>query len=148
MGPWRWNGRRWLRITPSAITNASGGFHGVSALTDKDVWVVGAYAAGPIAARFVGRGLHNLPIPYSHFKGNYQAREDSSMRDVLAFAPNDVLAVTNFGIEHHDGRRWRKVSPASSLSALDAVSRDDVWAVGSKYTTTGWQGVAMRYSCS
>ncbi len=144
----RWNGRRWLRITPGAITNASGGFHGFSALTDKEVWVVGAYAAGPIAARFVGRRLRDLPIPYSHFKGSYQAREDSSMGDVLAFAPNDVLAVSNFGIEQHDGRRWRKVSPTSSLSALDAVSRDDVWAVGSKYKSgAGWQGVAMRYSC-
>lgn len=144
----RWNGRRWRHVTPGAITNASGGLYGITALTDKDVWVVGAYAAGPIAGRFDGRKLRDLPIPYTHFKGNYQAKEDSAMGDVLAFAANDVLAVSNFGIEHHDGRRWRKVSPAASLSALDAVSRDDVWAVGSKYTTTGWQGVAGRYSCS
>jgi hypothetical protein len=145
----RWNGWRWLEASPGPITNASGGLHGISALTDTDVWVVGAYAAGPIAGRFDGRTLRNLPVPYAHFKGNYEAREDSHMTDVIAFARDEVLAVSNFGIEHHDGKRWRKVHPAQSLSALDAVSRDDVWAVGSRYELgIGWRGIVRHYSCS
>jgi hypothetical protein len=143
-----WNGQRWRRVT-GPNRDATGGLLGISALTDRDVWAVGAYAAGPIAGRFNGRRMRNLPIPYSHFKGNYQARENSEMGDVLAFAHNDVLAVSNFGIEHHDGKQWRKASPIASLTALDALSRDNVWAVGTRYKPgSGSQGVVMHYSCS
>jgi hypothetical protein len=93
----RWNGRRWRAVSPRPITNASGGLGGIAAISDRNVWVVGA-----------------------------------------------------FGIEHHDGQRWtKKVHPSQQFVALDAVSRDDIWAVGSRYVSgAGWQGVVRRYSCS
>jgi hypothetical protein len=78
----------------------------------------------------------------------------NTLQAAVARAPNDVWAVGNHGtqtslpahtlIEHWDGRAWSIVSSpdaSSSGNTLDgvaALSRNDVWAVGSRDVGSDW----------
>jgi hypothetical protein len=110
---------------------------GVSALPSGDVWFVGPepYTQNPRAptiSHWDGRRLATVfPI------GRRGQAVDFWLGDVHALAPDDVWAVGGSEGEplilHWDGRRWQRmrVATGGTLYALVALSRNDVWAVGS-----------------
>jgi hypothetical protein len=124
-----WDGGRWVLVedATSPVSNASG----VSASDPNNVWIVGWEGAGPFAERFNGEKFAPRRIPYSHFRANYENREDSWLADVEVISRRNIWAVGNFGIEHYNGRRWKK-GPLDRLDALAATSATDIWAVGGK----------------
>ncbi|MFG2195999.1 hypothetical protein [Streptomyces sp. NPDC048639] len=53
--------------------------------------------------------------------------------DVRAFAPDDIWVLDGrTGAHHWDGTRWTVLTLPVSVSALDGVAPDDLWAVGSR----------------
>src|SRR5262245_53827226 len=102
--------------------------------------IVGQEAAGPFVERFNGRRSIRVPVPFPHFKWNYDRGNNSYFEGVAAISRSDVWAVGTFGIEHYHGKRWHLWSRNTSFNAIDAASSTDVWAVGGA-------GV-HHYSCS
>lgn len=87
----------------------------------------------------------------------------SSLPDVVAISPYDVWAVGGYWmypsygdplIEHWDGNQWTiepvPTVPGSVLSAVDAISATDIWAVGfkdneSNTLTMHWDGTSWTH---
>lgn len=143
-----WNGRRWLEASPGPITNASGGLSGISALTDKDVWVVGAYAAGPLAGHFDGRTLRKLPVPYAHFRGNYEAREDSYMGTCSPSRETTSSRCATSGSSSTTGNGGGSCIPPSRFrrSTRSRATTSGQSVRGTSSESDG-RGVVRHYSC-
>jgi hypothetical protein len=132
-----WNGTRW-RTVP--VPGRSGEFlRAVAALSPRDVWVVGEKERGPLVEHWNGFAWE--PIP--------NGPRDGLLHGIDALSPLAIWAVGTQGmmtlgpasedalIERLQGGRWRTV-PAprvawlnDNLLAVDAVSPDEAWAVGS-----------------
>jgi hypothetical protein len=154
---------RWQLVPSSGF----GTYTGVSGLATNDVWVVGyAYDQHtgrdlPKAQHWDGSRLTTVPAPaaspgYNHFSGVAMA----GSADVWAVGyqtPRYYTTAFSPLIEHWDGARWSVVpSPyqgAAELTAIAAVSPNDVWAVGIRsgipegtlvlhYDGTRWSTVA------
>ena len=128
-----WDGGRW-----ALVEDATGPFseaNGVSASDPNNVWIVGQYGAGPFAERFNGEKFAYRPIPYSHFRANYENRQDSHLADVEVISRRNIWAVGNFGIEHYNGRRWQLKSRARGYRAIAAATPADIWAAGGAKVT-------------
>lgn len=130
--PAHWDGRG-LKL----IKDASGTWQvsalGSSASGPRNVWIVGSVWGEPwtpFAERFDGKHFRRIPVPFRHWKANYNRNKDSDLLGVAAISPRNVWAVGTFGIEHYDGRSWQLISHDSSYSAIDALSPADIWAVG------------------
>ncbi|MBV9380591.1 MAG: hypothetical protein JO242_07975, partial [Streptosporangiaceae bacterium] len=137
-----WNGTSWTVVrTPNTGPNFSS-FYGLAA-SGGEAWAVGVR----LNARYQDRALIDV------WKGGKWSIADSpqpgSVRDMLfaasALSPSDVWVVGDREgadnkfetlAEHWNGHRWSVVAtpdPGSSgnhLYAVDAVSPDNVWAVG------------------
>jgi hypothetical protein len=122
-------------------------FTGIAALSDDDVWIVGA-AGNDAGKTLVGHwdGTRWSAVPSANPPAPY-----STLSAVAAISRNDVWAVgtTRSGgggalfVEHWDGRRW-SIVPTPHLSVIDArptglaaISADDVWLVGTQVTKGG-----------
>jgi len=132
------NGKRWTRVptpNPGAIENR---LTAVSGVASDDVWAVGHAVDGTRAAPMVqhwdGTRWSVVPSPVVGGPGG-----GGDLRDVLAFASDDVWAVGSQQgdplIEHWDGITWSVVEVpemehSAFLHAVDGSSPDDVWAVG------------------
>ncbi len=139
------DGTRWS-VVPSPNAG-SGNLYGVSGTSSSDVWAVGSIGrhTGVEVLHFNGTAWSVVAAPSPAF--------DSSLRSVVALAPNNVWAVgaTDVGptrtlIEHWDGTSWSVVaSPNSSgtsnvLIGVAAVSANDILAVGTfQDPATGFQ---------
>ena len=141
--------------------------HGVSALSETDVWVVGVSyntsrtVSSSLIEHWNGTQWLVVPSPNPSTSLNI-------LYAVAAVAPNDVWAVglastANSGavIMHWDGVSWTVVPnpPAgifmSNLMALAVIAPNDVWAVGSgrigdedATLTLHWNGVAWSFVSS
>ncbi|HEX4255567.1 MAG TPA: alkaline phosphatase family protein, partial [Streptosporangiaceae bacterium] len=141
-----YNGTKWTVVpTPNAGPNFNF-FYGVAASQGK-AWAVGqrlnsAYQDRALIEYWNGTRWSIMPTP-----------QPGSERDLLmgasAVSPSDVWTVGiqqgadgRFGTlaEHWDGSRWSTVptpdpgAAGNHLFAVDAVSRDNVWAVGQQLT--------------
>ena len=140
-----WNGTRWTVVqTPNAGVNFNSFY--AAAATGGWAWGVGEYLnslPGPGAYRSLERlGWRIADTP-----------QPGSMRDMLfgasALSPKDVWVVGDQEgangsfetlVEHWDGTAWSVVpSPdpgiaGNHLYAVDAVSADNIWAVGQELT--------------
>ncbi|MGP4049586.1 hypothetical protein [Streptomyces sp. 2A115] len=59
--------------------------------------------------------------------------DDPRASDVKAFASNDIWVLDGqSGAYHWDGSRWTTMDLPTSVSALDGVAPDDLWAVGDR----------------
>jgi hypothetical protein len=104
----------WCLENPAAPFAAVWGFAG----TATDLW---AYTDdGLILHRQEGRWV---PLP---------RRVEERINSVLAFAPNDVWAITLSDVFHWDGKAWARFEhyPNGWLGALAGSSPDDVWLLG------------------
>jgi hypothetical protein len=127
-----WDGRSWKSVRNGLYAD----LYGVTAASDRDVWAVGATAGTSVrqlVAHWNGRRWVSRTL----------ARADW-LNDVSAAAPDDVWAVGNEDIVHWNGRRWKaKIVRRTELVGVAAISRRDVWAVGTRRRG----GVVLHYAC-
>ncbi|HEX3491805.1 MAG TPA: hypothetical protein VHU92_20840 [Streptosporangiaceae bacterium] len=131
-----------------AAQATQGSLTGVSGTSARDVWTVGSGPGGTLIEHWNGARWSVVPSP----SPGTGAGKTSELSGVAAVSPTDAWAVgsyssgphegdtTTFGlIEHWNGKRWSKVAcPCGSnnsggpvLAGISAVSRSDIWAVGS-----------------
>jgi hypothetical protein len=141
-----YNGKAWTVVrTPNAGPNFSS-FYGLAA-TGGEAWAVGEH----LNAAYQDRGL--VEVWNGHSWSIADTPQPGSLRDMFfgaaALSANDVWVVGDQegadGIfetlaEHWDGSSWTVVPTpdpgwaGNHLYAMDAVSPDDVWAVGQELT--------------
>jgi hypothetical protein len=151
-----WDGGS-LQVRNLLGSASRGRLESVSALSRDDVWAVGSTTAGAasksrsLATHWDGRHWNLMRLPV--------LPADSDLRDVKAFASDDVWAVGNAGADralllHFDGNAWRRVDTANvapagtSLAAIDGRSPTDIWAVGGSNlngTTFGWSDLILHW---
>jgi hypothetical protein len=135
-----WDGHAWTIVPAPTVGTGYQSLSGVSALSARDVWAVGRSSErfGPersMILRWNGRRWRVVEAPqFEHW---------SALEDVSVVSERDVWAVGNsyLGsfIIHWDGRSWRVVpSPnVGWLSAVHAVSGNDIWVVGQRGAAGG-----------
>jgi hypothetical protein len=162
-----WNGKAW-QVVPSLDPGRFGNaLSSVSVLSPDDAWAVGVshntrFGSRNLIEHWDGRNWQVVPSP--------DVGIDDSLDSISAVSASDLWAVGDYFnntsggsqvvtlAEHFDGTRWTVVatpSPAfhSSLRAVQAVSPDNVWAVGGgsgglsfalteHWNGTRWQAVA------
>jgi len=137
-----WDGKAWT-IVPSPNPGNSGNFlQGVTVVSTNDIWAVGSFynsggAGGMMIQHWDGASWSVILGPNP---GTY-----SSLIAVHALSANDIWAIGSASDDpyngntltiHWDGSSWSVVpSPNASsysnyLTSIDAVSSDDIWAVG------------------
>jgi hypothetical protein len=151
-----WDGSS-LQVVNLLGSASRGWLEGVSALSSDDVWAVGSTTPGAasksrsLVTHWDGQHWNLMRLPV--------LPAASDLRDVKAFASDDVWAVGNAGADralvlHFDGHAWRRVdtsnvAPAgTSLSAIDGRSPTDIWAVGGSNlngTTFGWSDLILHW---
>jgi hypothetical protein len=150
-----YDGTAWTVVrTPNTGVNFNS-FYGLAA-TDGYAWAVGSY----LNSAYQDRALIEVWNPQTQSWSIADNPQPGSRRDMAfgasALSPNDVWVVGDQeganGVfetlaEHWDGSSWT-VAPTpdpgaagNHLYAVDAVSPDDVWAVGE--SLTGTQGVPL-----
>jgi hypothetical protein len=133
----RWNGRRW-RLAAAPIPRGAI-LRSLSASGARDVWAVGqADDGGQLIEHWDGARWRVVPVP----------RHGGLLNGVVGLTSHNAWAVgAHFGvggktlIEHWNGTRWLVVPspsppaapgrrPYAILSAVTAISPNDVWAAG------------------
>ncbi|MDQ6694891.1 MAG: S-layer homology domain-containing protein [Chloroflexota bacterium] len=151
-----WDGSAWsVASNPNPGTTANV-LVGVSALTNNDVWVVGASFNGSnpgqtLVEHWDGNAWSVVPSPNVGSSG-------SELVAVSAVAGNDVWAVGDHGsgnasqtlVEHWNGSIWSVVpgpSPGTStvLNGVSAVAGNDVWASGGYFDGNATQTLAEHW---
>lgn len=139
-----WDGQQWT-VVQDTVSDwpAASGLAQLAALSADNIWAVGS----------AGNGVHSGLI--QHWDGHHwQTVAHPAVQDgvqfsgITALAPDDIWVAgsgnngSNGAVfEHWDGRQWRLVpspapsglgpiAPTSVLSAISAVSPDDIWAAG------------------
>ena len=155
-----WNGSAWS-IVPSP--NPSGSIYnfawGIEAVSANDVWVMGRAYMGDsyptLIERWNGTAWSVTPSPSEQFY--------NELFDATALSSTDVWAVGRYGggfsdniamVMHWDGSAWSVVAnpnpPGATennfLYSVDAVSPQDVWAVGTYLKDMHFQTLIERYS--
>ena len=138
----RWDGQSWSHVPSPNISDEDFGgqnyLEAVAAVASNDVWAVGRYSASYSGALIL------------HWNGFQWAEQRSTpgglLRGITAIASDDVWTVGSMGsgptlIQHWNGANWSQVaspSPGTTnfLLSVDAVSANDVWAVG-RYRPAG-----------
>jgi hypothetical protein len=141
------NGNAWSIVpSPNRNNDSFSELHSVSAASTNDVWAVGSSNDGRAPTRTLiqhwdGTQWSIVPSPNPDSQLN-------ELRSVTALSANDAWAVGYRGgtqnetpletlILHWDGSSWRQVpgpnipGGANQLSAITAISANDIWAVGS-----------------
>jgi hypothetical protein len=157
-------GGSWQVIPSGNGFNPVNELHGVSALTENDVWAVGVSYN---TERTLGSSLieHWSGTQWSVVPSPNPSSSLNILYGVAAVAANDVWAVgfapTASGgevIMHWDGTAWTVVpNPstgivASNLMALAVIAPNDIWAIGSgrigdedATLTLHWNGTAWSF---
>jgi hypothetical protein len=152
-----WDGHNWSEFPTSGFGELTAGLVDVSLSQADDGFAVGSKGQ---------RSFRDRQIVVEHWDGSkwmVQAAPDASFNDILtgvaANSPSDAWAVGSYStggtgrghmlIEHWNGRKWRiadrpDLNPAQ-LNGVEALAKDDVWAVGTAGGRTlimHWDGVA------
>ena len=148
-----WNGTSWRQVTSPSPGGAFDYLFGVHVVSANDIWAVGNYTNGP-------------PVEKSlilHWNGKTWARVPSPnpgstnwLYGVTATSAASAWAVGSTGsrpfILHWNGATWKQV-PAphlpgtdDELLAVDAISAQDVWAVGDLSDSTGERTVILHWN--
>lgn len=135
-----WNGMQWNAVSSPNPGDVGASLLGVTALSASDVWAVGDYIDQEQLYTLIEHwdGTQWSVIPGPTIRG-------SELNAVSAVSANDIWAVGYYYnssfvrqtlIEHWNGTQWSVVSSPNVgsnnniLSAVTAVSANNVWAVG------------------
>jgi hypothetical protein len=139
-----WDGTRWSRVPDGG--SSSFWPRGVAAVSPRDVWAVGMdFHTHPLVKHWDGVQWRSVPVPA--VRGYLAAVVAVSAHDIWAAGAVSDLPPHREGrplLAHWNGTRWRLVigphigrpGTANTLSAITAISTNNVWAVGS-YDATG-----------
>jgi hypothetical protein len=158
---WSAVGIGWAVVPSPNMGTSHNQLYAVSASSANDVWAAGDYYA---ADSKVG---HDATL-IEHWDGavwsvvpsdNLSSNHNNNLYGISAVSKEDVWAVGGYSddptgtlqtlIEHWDGVAWTAVpSPnmaggVNSLYSVDAVTANDVWAVGEFYNTTNFSYHAL-----
>ena len=132
---------------PTWSISSAGGelsvLRGVDVVGPADVWAVGATGGPHGSAGYIehwdGREWQRSPSP---------TRTGQDLFDVAAVSAADVWAVGT-DIRHWDGDAWEVVAqPPGTLTGIDDVSANLVWAVGRRVVDGRPRTLAMRWNGS
>jgi hypothetical protein len=133
-----WDGRTWSLVPNTCDTrDRLSGLTGITVLSSSNVWALG----DSTFCHYDGSSWTEVPSPQprpEHYEIAYQ------LEDLSAVAPDDIWAVGarvtkvfehpqhQAFAEHWDGQQWVRVvaMPGTFLYGVEAISADDVWAVG------------------
>ena len=161
-----WNGTDWSIVPTVAVGSGGNEFVGVTAVSSNDAWVVGNFGSG----RGGRRGLtehwngtqwtvvENPPTGTDY--SDFIAVDAASSNDIWVVGNSTTVSGGNYGqenlVEHWNGSAWSIVRGANvvysrggQLSAVDAVSSTDAWAVGTAYingSSSSDVGITAHYS--
>ena len=134
------DGTGWSLAKRTSELPADSGANAVSSLRENDTWLAGSYESDsstvPMLAHWNGSHWQLADVPI----------DEGQLRDVYMIATDDVWAVGTSGGEalvlHYDGTSWTRVATpnpgkATALTGLDAISSDEVAAVGGYVAPTG-----------
>lgn len=141
------DGSHWRHIaTPKAFVF----LQGVSAAGSDDVWAVGVREEGdtqPYALHWNGDAWVSVSTADTGGSASFEAVDVGGPDDVWAVGSSSTGSSSQALAQHWDGSTWRVVrtpvvagAVSTTLSDVDAVAPNDVWAVGSSYGGAG-QGV-------
>jgi hypothetical protein len=144
----RWNGRSWTRLpSPNVPGSTASVLNAVTAVSADNAWAVGTATVG---GRYNSLTMHWNGQYWTLVTGNTPGG-DASLLSVTSSWTNNIWAVgitnpTRCGnggpqcqtlVEHWNGARWKVIPspdpPSAYLNVLwgiSAVSRTDIWAVG------------------
>ena len=142
-----WNGRTWSRVpSPNPPGSTASYLKGVTVVSADSAWAVGSSAIGGLSKTLVlywnGRHWTLVPSPTPGGDAAFMGVAASWTRNIWAVG---ITNPTRGGhgpqcqtlIEHWNSTRWKVVPspdpPSSYLNVLfsaSAVTRDDIWAVG------------------
>jgi|GEM_PF-577843 len=166
-----WDGARW-KVVPASFKGTY--TRGVVAVSKGAGWVVGGYAGEGGGGHAISRwdGSHWSPKAVPEL-GEVDGYGDNNVRNsdlsgITAISKDDVWAVGSYStqsteafhwkahtlVEHWDGTAW-SVAPSpnvgeegSALTAVDAVSRGEIWAVGRHGPYNAPKALILRYDGS
>ena len=153
-------GPSWSTV-PSAqqLTNPQA----ITAISENDIWVVGAKVTDPAAARTAtgaehwdGNSWSLFPTPSVGADGNMLNGTDGvASRDVWAVGYSATGERYKTLVEHWNGTQWSIVpSPNVSaaeynvLTSVDALGQNNAWAVGSYLTANSRKTLIQRWNGS
>lgn len=154
-----WDGTSWTRIPSPNVPGELNTLTGVTAIASNDVWAVG-YVSGTRTLTLHWDGVSWSIVP----SANPSTRPYNYLYGVTAVATNNVWAVGSYApvgrgplslVERWNGSAWSVVPSPNQvgnygqeiynrLLAVDAVSANDIWAVG----TAGNQSLIQRWNGS
>jgi hypothetical protein len=138
-----WDGARWTIVRSPNLSARSNYLAALDVIATDDAWAVGYYYS---PTRVLVLTEHWNGSSWTVIPAANPAIGMNSIAGISGTSSNDVWAVglrresdsvpQGTLVEHWDGRRWALVSSpspgqSSSLTAVTAVSPDDVWAIGS-----------------
>ncbi|HST04143.1 MAG TPA: hypothetical protein VLQ48_05340 [Chloroflexia bacterium] len=148
-----WNGTAWSQVASPNPGTDSNLLSSVDARTAGDVWAVGNSTSSGIRTPLT---LHYDGSSWQAVSGLPSIPNFLELLDVKAIASDNVWAVGDTADTaehpltlHYNGTTWTLVSaPAGgnigSLSAVDAVSAGDVWAVGVDYSVQHYRALTFH----
>jgi hypothetical protein len=130
------DGVRWSKF-PTGELGAAFQLSALGGVGPRDVWSMGTTVGGDVLAlHFDGTRWSRVPVPIRTMPDNLHFRQ------VLAFAPDDVLAVAVFDNSsyflHWDGASW-------SLEVVQGGGVEQVARNGSTLVAVGRRGQAQQY---
>jgi hypothetical protein len=144
-----WDGDRWSEIPSPDVGSGSNFLLDVAATGPSDVWAVG-YSTGE--AEVQSLIIHWDGVEWSAVPAPHVGKNSNFLYGVSATGPDDAWSVgdsiTTRGLAlHWNGTRWSVVptpdaGSLTALSAVEAISSEDVWAVGGADVTgfLHWDG--------
>jgi hypothetical protein len=158
----RWNGSKWIR---TAVPNpgSTNSLAGVAATSATDAWAVGTSQPGatalPLAVHWNGTAWTQVATPAPGTEGNaFNGVAATSAHDAWAVgyaeSRSSGVNVKHSLVEHWNGTAWSRVpSPDfapdaqdTELTAVAAVSPNDVWAAGNGATSTTSGAVLLHFT--
>ncbi|HYE53287.1 MAG TPA: hypothetical protein VD996_00535, partial [Chitinophagaceae bacterium] len=137
----------WVRVPtpdPGATRNIT---RGISGTSSSDIWTVGYYERIPGSAVFENLILHWNGSNWQQFTTVNRSATLNDLYDVEAVSATEVWAAGTYSnsgaatpqLLKWNGSSWSHITPPGVVStafitSLDAISANDVWAVGGTYT--------------
>lgn len=125
----RWNGKAWGAVTlPSKFSHAQ--LFAIAASSATDVWVFGQWrnAKGLDGHAFALRWTGAWSV--MGFWPTYNV-----INSAVVFGPKSAWIFGGLGVRHFNGQGWTTFKLPYSLTRASAISRTDIWAVGSDNAT-------------
>jgi hypothetical protein len=151
----------WTHVPTPPARKHPNRFGAIAAISPSDIWAVGGqedevgFSQFTLAEHWDGKAWHRVrtvsPHKYSTDANFFNGVSGTASDDVWAVGVHVVNGGTSIGtlIEHWNGKRWRVVQDPTgsllspSLTAVAAIARDDVWAVGSSRSSENGEGITL-----